>query len=325
MEIKPIPFSDNFYASEDGRIFDSSGNERTQYENGDGYKTASIRIAGKWITFGVQRLVALAFIPTDNPEDLTVNHIDLNKTNNHRTNLEWLTAEMNNLHAALFRKNPVKPIAYTVSDAGSKEWVYSIQELETRVGTSALAIWAAIKASQTVNGFKVVPFTKKTKIPLELKKLRRNGSPAPFPVKVMDLENGTIAVYESMTKVAESFQVARSLVSLSLIVDDKIQLFCRKFIIVGIDDDFPKVDKSKILEVSVNQGIGVIAYNFTLGRYEIFSSASSFIRRYNLSKKAITVSLKKEQIRIVDGFAFVYNNQKQKQLLSQFVKDRSGS
>ena len=42
MELKPIPFSKGFFASSDGKIFDSNLNEKTQYENSDNYKTASI-------------------------------------------------------------------------------------------------------------------------------------------------------------------------------------------------------------------------------------------------------------------------------------------
>lgn len=46
----------------------------------------------------IHRLVALAFVP--NPENLPdINHKDLNKQNNHWTNLEWVTHKQNMHHA----------------------------------------------------------------------------------------------------------------------------------------------------------------------------------------------------------------------------------
>jgi hypothetical protein len=48
--------------------------------------------------FQIHRLVAILFI--SNPDNLpTVNHIDGNKTNNMKNNLEWNTYQANKLHA----------------------------------------------------------------------------------------------------------------------------------------------------------------------------------------------------------------------------------
>lgn len=44
------------------------------------------------------RLVKLFFDPIPNPSDFTVNHEDLNKTNNYEWNLTWMTQAENNLH-----------------------------------------------------------------------------------------------------------------------------------------------------------------------------------------------------------------------------------
>ena len=46
----------------------------------------------------VHRLVLTAFNPVPNMDKLYVNHKDLNKTNNHFNNLEWVSPKENTLH-----------------------------------------------------------------------------------------------------------------------------------------------------------------------------------------------------------------------------------
>lgn len=63
-----------------------------------GYRSVSLRHAGKQAQKLTHRLVAEAFLP--NPEQLPqVNHIDGDKKNNAVTNLEWVTPSQNMKHA----------------------------------------------------------------------------------------------------------------------------------------------------------------------------------------------------------------------------------
>lgn len=63
-----------------------------------GYETVVLYRNKKCKTFGVHRLVAMAFL--DNPNSYEqVNHIDGNKCNNNVNNLEWCTAKQNTHHA----------------------------------------------------------------------------------------------------------------------------------------------------------------------------------------------------------------------------------
>lgn len=65
--------------------------------NGNGYKFVFLKRGGERTKFFVHRLVAQAFIP--NAEDKPiVNHKDLNRSNNHITNLEWVTDSENVKH-----------------------------------------------------------------------------------------------------------------------------------------------------------------------------------------------------------------------------------
>ena len=60
----------------------------------DGYICVNI----EGCVFRVNRLICMAWKPIDNPEEMVVNHIDNNKTNNNVDNLEWVTVGENNRH-----------------------------------------------------------------------------------------------------------------------------------------------------------------------------------------------------------------------------------
>jgi hypothetical protein len=71
---------------------------RKGYTREQVYKQVNFKLNGKLKKYSVHRLVALAFIP--NPDNKPeVNHIDGNPSNNHISNLEWVTASENLLHA----------------------------------------------------------------------------------------------------------------------------------------------------------------------------------------------------------------------------------
>ena len=83
----------DLYITRDGRVF-FDGIEKPQHAHSRGYK----RISFNNTEYSVHRLVAMMYIP--NPENKKqINHKDGNKTNNHYSNLEWVTNYENHLHA----------------------------------------------------------------------------------------------------------------------------------------------------------------------------------------------------------------------------------
>lgn len=96
-----LPDFPNYAISEDGQIWSFSSNRFLQQEvNHKGYLRVELWNNGSRSHHFVHRLVGWIFIKlpeefNGNYDIATINHIDNNKTNNHYTNLEWVTREYN--------------------------------------------------------------------------------------------------------------------------------------------------------------------------------------------------------------------------------------
>lgn len=108
---RPIPLSglEGYSVNEIGEVFARDGVSKiSQNKNSRGYMKVSLYVTGVGKrTFGVHRLVALAFVPIDDPTGLDADHIDGDKLNNHYKNLQWLTRAEN--IAKSFKQGRVNP------------------------------------------------------------------------------------------------------------------------------------------------------------------------------------------------------------------------
>ena len=106
-EYKAVPGYEGLYEismtgavrrASNARCIAKVGRAVQQWRHRNGYMQCILSSAGHRKNHYVHRLVALAFIP--NPDSkATVNHIDGDKTNNARCNLEWATYAENMHHA----------------------------------------------------------------------------------------------------------------------------------------------------------------------------------------------------------------------------------
>ena len=81
----------------DGTIYPVKGKQLTPFVSNAGYLRIALRKNGKQIKYSVHRLVAEAFLPKELGREF-VNHIDKDKTNNHFSNLEWVSMLENACH-----------------------------------------------------------------------------------------------------------------------------------------------------------------------------------------------------------------------------------
>lgn len=98
---KDVFYYDNYEVSNLGRIRNKKTNRilKTVTSN-TGYTMACLCKNGKRKSLSVHRIVMQTFKPVQNMDDLQVNHIDWDKTNNKLENLEWVTPQENMLHGA---------------------------------------------------------------------------------------------------------------------------------------------------------------------------------------------------------------------------------
>lgn len=84
----------------DGKVQHRKEHIKKQVQDADGYMVVGLNANAKQTKISVHRLVAKAFVPGWF-EGAEVNHIDFDRTNNHASNLEWISHNDNIAHSYL--------------------------------------------------------------------------------------------------------------------------------------------------------------------------------------------------------------------------------
>lgn len=123
-----IPGFEHYIVSEKAEIINTRLLKMVKgWHNKNGYNAIELRDKHNRSHQYVHRLVALAFIPNDDPENKTeVNHKDRNRANNERSNLEWVTKQYNleyrwNFEEKIYVEHEVKPEDIPVEDSDIRE------------------------------------------------------------------------------------------------------------------------------------------------------------------------------------------------------------
>lgn len=101
IKIKNIKFNQKYQIDEKGNIWSPyrGGQFLSPSPTKKGYYRIVLQTSTGRKTFQVHRLVLETFNPIENCENLEVNHIDGDKSNNCLTNLEWSTGSLNVRHS----------------------------------------------------------------------------------------------------------------------------------------------------------------------------------------------------------------------------------
>lgn len=95
---KPVFVNDRYEVSTNGNVRRKNGKLLKPFLCND-YLAVNLYLDNKrFKRYPIHRLVLITFCNVENYELLTVNHIDLNKTNNNISNLEWLSFSENTKH-----------------------------------------------------------------------------------------------------------------------------------------------------------------------------------------------------------------------------------
>jgi len=133
-----------------GRIKGKTGRINTGWDN-SGYTHVSI--GNK--SYQLHRLVALAFIKSNDLKKIEVNHIDGNKKNNTLTNLEWVTHKENVQHAFDTGLSPTRHVVqYTLSGEIIRSYNSIVEAERTlQITHNQSNISNAIDKEKKANGF----------------------------------------------------------------------------------------------------------------------------------------------------------------------------
>lgn len=138
-----------------GRIVNYKGVLMTPYIMKNGYTAIRLSKNGKKHNYLIHRLVAISFVKNANNE-MYVNHIDENKTNNNADNLEWCSREYNiNYGTSTMRrakKMGTKIVRYD-KHGNFIDSFYSIREAERCTKISRQNIISVLDKNLTGGGY----------------------------------------------------------------------------------------------------------------------------------------------------------------------------
>ena len=102
---KPVVgYEDLYLVSNDGEVKSAKTGKVLQQQHVNGYRFVNICKDGKTKNTAVHRLVCAAFNGAPKSDDMQVDHLNMIRSDNRASNLEWVTGKENKARAARMRR-----------------------------------------------------------------------------------------------------------------------------------------------------------------------------------------------------------------------------
>jgi hypothetical protein len=126
-------------------------------------------------------------------------------------------------------------------------------------------------------------------------------------VDVLDLDTQQVLCFPSLGEAGKHFQVNSGHILQAISRDENKRLFKKRYLIVLHGEPFPTLNQEELEELLRPGGKEVVAFDVGRQFWCIYPSASQFIKEWGLSKKGVTVDLRKNLLRNRNGWWYTYN------------------
>lgn len=306
--MKKIPLTDGFFADEKGNIFDNNKDICGQYTNGDGYKTAAVRHNGKWCTFGVHRLVALAYHAFNGSHlALTVNHLDGNITNNVPTNLEWETNTNNVTHGILLNRFTKRPMI--VGSKNEKDFYFNdLSAAADYFAVQIETVWHAIRDNIEIKGWKIKHLkANSVKVFNLITAKPEHISQRIRKLTMLDLTTKEQKEFASIREAAKHFKVFPAKIRQRISTPNFPKVFKGNFVFVDKGESLNFVNDDLLPRTQRTAAKPIIVYEIATKSFKEYPAAAKFVKEHlEVSKKGVYTRLKNNRLNEVNGWIVKY-------------------
>lgn len=314
MEWRAVPYYPDYLVSEYGDVKKLDGYVLVPFTNNWGYLSVSLCKKGKYRTVLVHRLVASAFIDHwPFFSDLVPNHRNLDKRDNHYSNLEWLTVHENNIHAGIVRGNKHFHSIYATSVITGEKYSFSdVFSAADKLEMDWLDVWDSIRLGDCYAGWKVEFSGLNDRIPTEFHKSSIEsrdvaGRKPKRKLKVKNVLTGEIKIYQSISDFCRESSISSKHVNVCIQKRHLGSLLCKKYQLAYGEEELTYISPER-LEYLLNYGSKeVLVFDFITRKITLFKSATETYKTMGWKKAGTTENLRIRGHGIVDNYLYVYN------------------
>lgn len=296
-------------------------NKRTESiaSGADYLEISAKRSDGVLRSFKIHILMALAFCHRPgNPFGLTVNHIDLNTHNNEPANLEYVTQEINVFHYHLFAGHYRNVIEIYFAD-GSKQICDTPYTAADLLNITPAAVWKHFRHTpdQLLNGCRVILMINIIINDSTAFNKVKTISETIEPIECKNMETNEVVTFPNPNAVASALGVSDTGVRVVL-TRPKGTIYLGRYLLKYFSDSWPTQEQVDANRASNAPKIVLVLEEAT-GVVSEYPSAYKAINALNESKKVVTVSLRNNDRRLINGRRFMYKPENEAKIIWHVV------